>query len=185
MLGFGLSVEVVEELPVFSIRVNIVLVKKERHIFEVSERKESRSEKFSLFHNYLSSSTGMYTHEHRHIHMLLRDYKHKHALICHKGPFRHVLEVIFIASEVILYNNKDIVWALWLKPPEQMDMTFPGVRESSITVISKSYLKVSSIHANTAVLKRQAVICIIQRDLCVSGHKVGIPLPFLRISEKE
>lgn len=95
MLGFGFPVEVVKELPVFGSRVNVVLVKKERHIFEVSEKKES--EKFSLFHNYLSSSTGTYTHEHKYK-MLLRDYIHKYALICHKGPLRHMPEIIFVVS---------------------------------------------------------------------------------------
>lgn len=38
MLFFGFPIEVVEELPVFGIRVNVVLVKKAGHIFEVSTK---------------------------------------------------------------------------------------------------------------------------------------------------
>jgi len=38
MLVFGFPIEVVEELPVFSIRVNVVLAKKAEHIFGVSKK---------------------------------------------------------------------------------------------------------------------------------------------------
>lgn len=38
MMGFGFPIEVVEELPVFSIRINVVLVKKAGHVFGVSKK---------------------------------------------------------------------------------------------------------------------------------------------------